>query len=252
MVPSFTGCSAKKSTALTGVPNTVPALIPAATESLPQNQMAETLTRSKWQSAGDQGTNVTAEVVIWQFYSNGMFRRQLISDFSEERMGAWSISPGSAKSGVIYLASSNGATELEVLSLKFENGRLILGEFPYEESAFTGTDMPPAVVEAYLQAVTGQRNSNFSLWETITARNWQTEAPSPGDASLYSFMPDGTFTAHFDATQCQYSGTWSVSSSPGQNNGTIRLRVPANSCDPRGAQDTFVREMPIKLNGKSL
>jgi hypothetical protein len=244
---------ASELTLLTAIPSMQPAPIPTATEDLEQNKIVESLLRSKWQSTTRQNTDFASEVVTWEFYPNRMFRWQLTSDFSEERTGAWSVPPISEERGVVFLASTTVLTRFDVLSLKFENGRLILGEFAYERTSFTGTETPPTIIPEDLDAITNQPNRFFSSWLTVTTSDWQNESTTPpGDANLYAFMQDGTYSAHFDATQCQYNGTWSLSTTVGGNDGTVWLSVPANTCDQRGAQDAFVREIPFRLNGNNL
>jgi hypothetical protein len=217
-----------------------------------ESNIAERLIASKWQSVISQDSNFAPEVTTWEFYSNGMFRWQFTSDFSEERMGAWFISSPSEESGVVFLANiTNIPPRFDVLSLRFENGQLILGEFTYEETPFTGTETPPTLIEEDLEAVTNQREHFFSFWTAITANDWQSvSAPSPGDADMYSFMQDGTYAAHFNSTQCQYAGTWSTSLR--EDSTLIWLSIPANNCDPRGGQDRLVREIPIRLEGDNL
>lgn len=246
-------CSPAGVTPLPTVPTIPQSFEPPTMGDLEAGGIEESLTKNKWQNVSSPETNLAPEIVTWEFYSNGMFRRQFTSDFSEERLGAWSISPTSEESGVIFLASTmNDPHSLDALSFRFENGRLELGEFSYEAVPFTSADAPPAVIEQDLLAVTGQHDRFFSWWTTITATDWQNKStPPPGDANLYSFMQDGSYTAHFDTTRCQYSGTWSISFLGGDS-GVIWLSVPANACDPRGAQEMFVREIPIRLNGDDL
>lgn len=240
-------------TPLTVIPSMPQTSLPASTKVLVESKIAERLISSKWQGAISQDSNLAPEVTTWEFYSNGMFRRQFTSDFSEERMGAWFIPSPSEENNVIFLANTtNVPPKFDVLSLRFENGQSILGEFTYEETPFTGTETPPTAIEKDLQAVTTQRDGFFSFWTAITANDWQSvSAPSPGDADMYSFIQDGTYAAHFNSTQCQYVGTWSISSL-GEDSTLIWLSIPANNCDPRGGQDRFVREIPIRLEGDNL
>jgi hypothetical protein len=250
---SLTGCSRERITPRTTPPTTSQMLTPSTAGDLESGQIVKSLTRSKWQQVRRQDPSLAAETVTWEFYTNGMFRWQITSDFSKTNIGAWTIAPTSEENGVMFLASTmNDPSEFDVLSLELQNSRLILGEFSYQETPFTGADAPPEVREDDRQAVTDQRDNFFSFWITVTPADWRSEsAPSPGDANLYSFMRDGTYTAQFDVTKCQYAGTWSMSFSETES-GVLRLSIPANACDPRGSQEAFIREIPIRLDGDKL
>lgn len=262
---SLTGCSPERRTQLTATPtlsqaitpSTAPTmfqtLTPSTVGDLETGPIVKSLTRSRWQYVRRQDPKLAPEIVTWEFYSNEMFRWQFTSDFSETNIGAWAISPTSDGSGVMFLASTmNELSKFDVLSLRLQNGGLMLGEFSYQETPFTEADAPPDIREEDRQAVTDQRDHFFSLWITITATDWRSEsAPPLGDANLYSLMRDATHIAHFDVTQCQYSGTWSMSLSE-SDSGVLWLSVPANACDPRGPRDAFVREIPIRLDGDKL
>jgi hypothetical protein len=180
-----------------------------------------------------------------------------MSDYVEVTEGSWALAAASEERGILFLASTvndaGRATRFDVLSYEFRNGGLQLGEATYQKTSFTAGDMPPHTPERNQEAVTGpQRARFFMLWDAITAVDWRSASTPPsGDPVTYSFMQDGTFTAHFAVTQCQYSGTWSLSSS-GENSGEIRFSIPANECDPRGPRDAFVREMPVTLRDTEL
>ena len=182
-----------------------------------------------------------------------MFRWRFTSDFSETHVGAWALSPTSEESGIMFLASTmNNPSRFDVLSLMLQKGALRLGEFSYQETPFTDADTPPTIQAVDRQAVTDQRNRFFSLWITITATDWRSKSdPPPGDSNMYSLGQDGTYTSHVDVTQCQFSGTWSMSSS-GKDSGVVWFSVPESACDPRGAQQAFVREIPLRLDGDEL
>jgi len=261
----LTGCSAQRKTqlitgptmtempALSTDPTVTQTFMPFATGASETHSIVSNLTRSKWQRVRTQDPNLASEIVTWEFYSNGMFRWQFTSDFSETNIGAWAISPTSEEDGVMFLASTtNDLSKIDVLSLKFENEQLVLGEFSYQETPFTSADAPPDIFEKARQAVTDRREDVFSLWISVTSSDWRSEsAPAPGDPDSYSFMQDGIYAARFDSTECEYAGTWSTSFSGGDS-GVIWLSVPANACDSRGPQDTFVREMPTRLDGDKL
>jgi len=85
--------------------------------------------------------------------------------------------------GVMFLASTtNDLSKIDVLSLKFENEQLVLGEFSYQETPFTSADAPPDIFEKARQAVTDRREDVFSLWISVTSSDWRSEsAPAPGD-----------------------------------------------------------------------
>lgn len=253
IVGSLIGCSPERITQLTAAPTVSQTLTPSTVGDVEPGRIVKSLTRSNWQQVRRQDPNLGPEIVTWEFYSNGMFRWQFTSDFSETHIGAWAISPTSEESGVMFLASTmNDPSKFDVLSLKLKNGGLMLGEFSYQETPFTEADASPDIREEDRQAVTDQRDHFFSFWITMTATDWQSEsAPPPGDSDRYSLMQDGTYTAHFDDTQCQYSGTWSLSFSA-SDRGVVWLSVPANACDPRGPRDAFVREIPIRLDGAKL
>jgi hypothetical protein len=265
IVISLLGCSPEEKTQMTPVPtiSRTPAsstttaasqmLTPFAVGDEQTDAIVRRLTGSKWQRVDTQDPGLASEIVTWEFYSNGTFRWQFTSDFSETYAGAWSISRTSGESGVMFLAGNvNDLSRFEVLSFQLQSGGLMLGEFPYEETPFASTDAPPEARQEDHQAVTDQRDDVFSLWTALTASDWQSESdPAPGDANSYSFIKDGTYTARFDVTQCQYSGTWSASASGGET-GTVRLSVPANACDSRGFQEAIVREIPVALAGDQL
>lgn len=253
IVVSLIGCSPERITQLTPAPTVSQTLTPSTVGDLETGPIVKSLTSSRWQQVGRQEPNLASEIVTWEFYSNGMFRWQFTSDFLETIMGAWAISATSEESGVMFLASTmNDLSRFDVLSLKLQNGGLMLGEFSYQETPFTNADAPPSIREEDRQAVTDQRDHFFSLWITITATDWRSEStPPPGDPNLYSLMQDGSHTARFDVTQCQYSGTWSMSFS-GRDSGVVWLSVPTNACDPRGPRDAFVRQIPIRLDGDKL
>jgi len=250
---SLIGCSPERVTQLTAAPTVSQTFTPSTVGDLETDRIVKSLTRSKWQHVRKREPSPSPEIITWEFYSNGMFRWQFTSDVSETNIGAWAISPTSEESSVMFLASTmNDPSRLDVLSLNLKSGELMLGEFSYQETPFTNADEPPSIREEDRQAVTNQRDDFFSLWITITATDWRSEsAPPLGDPNLYSLMQDGTHTAHFDVTQCQYSGTWSISFSE-RDSGVIWLNIPANACDPRGPRDAFVREIPIRLDGDKL
>jgi hypothetical protein len=249
-------CAPQTGTPFSATPTVFQALAASttsATGALEIEQIVKRLTGSKWQEIRSQDPNLAPEIVTWEFYANGMFRWRFNSDFSESHMGAWEFAPTSEGSGILFLASTiDDPSRFDVLSLTFQDGELQLGEFTYQAAPLIDTDTPPAIQEADRLAVTHQRNQNFALWMTLTATDWRsTSEPPPGDANLYEFRQDGMYTAHFELTQCQFSGTWSTSISGG-NNGVVRLSVPENACDPRGPQPSFVREIPVRLDGEAL
>ena len=239
--------------ALSRISTVFQTLTPFAVGDSQTDSMVRSLTRNKWQRVGTQDPGLASELVTWEFYQNGTFRWQFTSDFSETYVGAWAISPTAEEGGVMFLAGNmNDLSRFEVLSFQLQSGGLMLGEFSYEETSFTGTEALPETRDEDQQAVTDRRENVFSLWITLTASDWHSEsAPAPGDADSYSFRGDGTYTARFDSTGCQYSGTWSTSSSGGGTD-IVRLSVPANACDPRGPQEAFVREIPVELAGEQL
>jgi hypothetical protein len=250
---SVMGCSPEKRTQFTGTPTVLQALTSSATGEVGVDQIMKSLTRRKWQQIRTQDPNLASEIVTWEFYANGMFRWQFTSDFSETRVGAWAIAPTSEESGVMFLASTmNDPSRFDVLSLRLQNSGLRLGEFSYQETPFIDSDTPPNIQQDDREAVTNQKNHFFSLWITITATDWRSKSnPLPGDSNMYSLRQDGTYTSHVDVTQCQLSGTWSMSIS-GMDSSAVWLSVPNNACDPRGAQQAFVREIPVRLDGDEL
>ncbi|HJR80783.1 MAG TPA: hypothetical protein VJ821_11970 [Anaerolineales bacterium] len=265
IVACLVGCAPESESQATITPglslgNTPPST-QAVTQTLVTHSVQETetglivqrLANSKWQQVRSPDPNLAPETITWEFYANGMFRWQFTSDFLQTNTGAWAISPISEESGLLYLASTTIVPpRFDVLSLILQNGVLKLGEFTYQETPFTDTDVPPGVQGEDRQAVTDQRDRFFSLWVTMTDTDWRSEAPpAPGDANLYSLMQTGTYRAEFDDQQCQYSGTWSLSFSE-NDSGIIRLSVPENACDRRGEQQAFVREIPFRLESDTL
>ncbi len=238
-------------------PLTPATLEPSAERVLEPHRLAENLTARKWQFVDKRAAGLAPEVTSWEFYPDGTFRWRFTSDYTESDVGAWAISAASEERGIIFLASAANdqgpASRFDVLSFEFRDGSLQLGEAFYQGTPFTDQDVPPPIPQEDHEAVTApQRDRLFSLWTAMTATDWQSETtPSSGEPTMYSFRQEGTYTAHFAATQCQYSGTWSLFSSGGDV-GEIRLSVPANRCDPRGPRDAFVRERPLTLSDTKL
>jgi hypothetical protein len=231
--------------------------VPTEERVLDPQQTGEEFTVQKWQRiVGKQQQGLASQVITWEFFEDGTFRWHVAADYDESYVGAWAISAASENSGIIFLASAasneNRAAQHDVLSFEFQDGRLELGEAVYEGIPFIESDVPPSVGDEAREAVrVEQRDRFFSLWAAITRTNWQSGSAPPGDPNQYRFNPDGTYSASFAATQCDYTGTWSLISSE-ENTGQIRLSIPANSCDPRGPQDAFVREIPITLRDMEL
>ena len=230
---------------------------PSTEQDLAPHWMVENLTRHKWQRLGNQQRGLAPEITTWEFYPDGTFRWRFTSDYTKTDVGAWTLSVASEDRGVLFVSSTTNeqgrSSQFHVLVVEFHNGRLRLGEALYEGVPFTARDIPPRIRTEDHEAVTSrQRHRFFSLWDAITGTAWQSEgAPPAGDPIMYTFMRDGTYTAHFAVTQCQYAGTWSLFSAV-ENRGTIRFSVPANWCDPRGPRAAFVREMPITLTDARL
>jgi len=124
----LTGCSAQRKTqlitgptmtempALSTDPTVTQTFMPFATGASETDSIVSNLTRSKWQRVRTQDPNLASEIVTWEFYSNGMFRWQFTSDFSETNIGAWAISPTSEEDGVMFLASTtNDLSKIDVL-----------------------------------------------------------------------------------------------------------------------------------------
>lgn len=232
--------------------------VPSTEQSLAAQQVKEALTSHTWRRVGNQKHHLAPEVTTWEFYPKGTFRWRFTSDYTESYAGAWALSAASEERGIVFLASTahdrGRSARFHVLSFEFRNGRLRLGEAFYQGIPFPNRDGgPPHIRTEDHEAVTPSQQSRFfSLWTALTVSNWRSEAvPPPGDPVTYSFMRDGTYTAHFAATQCHYSGTWSLFS-PGENTGEIRFSTPANRCDPRGPREAFVRAMPITLRDTRL
>lgn len=222
----------------------------------PPSLLAQRLTDVKWQRVSDPGPHFAAEVTTWRFHRNGSFHKSFTSDYAESQIGAWVLSEVSRHEGLLFLASTMSdhghPARFSVLSFRFGNGGLRLGEENYEGIPFAANEWVPQVRAEDQTAVSSrQRLRFFSLWTAITASDWHSGATPPGDPSQYSFSGSGTHTASFVATHCNYSGTWSLFSSEG-NTGEIRLSVPANRCDPRAPVEAFVREIPVKLKDNKL
>lgn len=216
----------------------------------------EKLTDQKWQRVQEREGGLANEVTTWEFYADGSFRWQFVSDYEVSSEGAWAISEVSDSRGIIFLAiaaAQSQSSRFEVLSFEFSNGSLQLGEQSYQGIPFTDSDVPPLIGPEEHEAVTtSQRNRFFPLWVAMTATDWRSQSPPPpGDPDMYSFATDGTYSALFSDSQCQYSGTWSVFNSLADS-GEIRLSIPANQCDPRGPRDAYVLEMPVTLNDTTL
>lgn len=232
---------------------------PSGEQRAVSHRMVETLTGHRWQRepARTQKPGLTPEVTTWEFYAGGTFRWRFTSDYTESAVGAWALTAASANSGVLFLArdvhEGRRPERFHVLSVAFDNGGLRLGEAAYQGIPFTAHNLPPRIRPEVHEAVTaGQRHHFFSLWAIMTGTAWRsTVDPAPGDPTTYAFRQDGSYTAHFAATQCQYAGTWSLFGIE-VNRGTIRCSVPANWCDPRGPRDAFVRDMPLTLTDTTL
>ncbi len=234
------------------------ASVPTTESILDPQPTAANFTTQKWQRVvGKQQQGLAPDVITWAFFKDKTFRWHVTADYEDSYVGAWSVSVTSENSGVIFLASAASnqtrAAQYDVLSFEFQNGHLLLGEAVYEGIPLAATDVPPSVEEAEREAVrVEQRNRFFRLWAAITHTPWQSAStPPPGDPELYEFNADGTYSAHFAATQCDYTGTWSLVSTE-ENANQIRLSIPANSCDPRGPQDAFIREIPVTLSDTEL
>jgi len=220
-------------------------------------QIVEALTNHKWRRFTAHHSYPASENLTWEFYADGTFRRRFVSDYVESCIGAWSVSTRYDDQGIIFLANTTSdqkcSSSFNVLSFKLHTESLQLGEVSYQAIPFSDLDASPHILVEDRDAVTEhQRNTYFSLWLTMTATDWQSESlPRPGDPTTYSFERDGTFAAYFDATKCRYSGTWSLSIME-TFTGAIWLSVPANPCDPRGARNAFVRQMPITYEDSKL
>jgi hypothetical protein len=209
---------------------------------------AKRLFSYKW--VHHQRPHGAAEVITWEFFKDGSFRRSFTSDYLERYAGAWALSEASQDRGILFLASTADdqarPLRFNVLSFEFLEGGLRLGESLYQAVSFSDRDVAPRISKRDQAAlIPNERERFFGLWEAMTVVNWEAaSAPPPGDPSAYSFSRDGRYTARFATTRCQYSGTWSLLTSGG-NTGQVRFSVPANHCDPRGLRETYIREMPV-------
>jgi hypothetical protein len=216
---------------------------------------AKRLLSYKW--VHHQGSDGAVEVITWEFFKDGSFRRSFTSDYLERFAGAWALSETSQDRGILFLASTAAdqarPLRLNVLSFEFVEQGLRLGERLYQAVPFSARDVAPGISERDQAAVMpGQRERFFRLWVAMTVVDWETASASPtGDPSAYSFDRNGRYTARFATTRCQYSGTWSLFTSGG-NTAQVRFSVPANHCDPRGPRETYVREMPTALKDDGL
>jgi hypothetical protein len=184
------------------------------------------------------------ELVTWEFYANGTFRRQLVSDHSASRTGAWHD-----ERGVLFLASES---RFDALSIELEGEKLKLGEFDYRADPSPTAEPAPHARERDRHAVDEERKQAFSSWIAVTGADWRSEpGASSGDPDEYSFARDGTYSAAFDVTDCRYEGSWSSSFSEGDRS-FVRLSVPTNDCDPRGPRQAFVREVPARWEARNL
>lgn len=213
------------------------------------------LTDYKWKHIRHHGPHFSAEVTTWEFYRDGSFRWSFTSDYLDSYTGGWAISGFSHDQGVVFLASTAGGpmqSRFHVLSFEFFNKGLRLGEKIYQGVAFSDRETAPRIKADERSAVTSQNNRFSPLWVAITSYDWQSDsAPSASTPSKYSFAGDGNYTAYFETTQCQYSGTWSLLSS-GDHTGAIRFSIPANPCSPLRSNHAFIRELPIELKNKKL
>ena len=213
-------------------------------------QILPRITDHRWQREIPPRGGGTPEFVTWEFYPNGMFRRQFLSDYSVSRTGAWQLLATSEESGVMFLATTSEPGSFDVLSLQGKGEQLRLGELDYRASPSAGAE--PDIREQDRRAVDEQREQSFSSWIAMTASDWRSESGvSPGDPNDYSFARDGTYSAAFDVTACRFQGKWSSAFSDGGRS-FVRVSVPANECDPRGPRDAFVREVPAGWDSGNL
>lgn len=214
------------------------------------------LTENKWLRKEGQASDPSNQTVTWEFYPPGVFRWKSTSDYQEAGEGAWAIVPISGESGIIFLAweGKDGIQEnrVDVLSYKVSGNSLVFGELPYQGTPFSAEDNAPAIPENIIKAASAQQHErSFSLWVAMTAVDWVSDEPPPGGPDRIAFERDGTYTAYFESTQCDFSGTWSLINFV-EKSGEIRLSVPANGCDSRGPREAYVREMPVELKGELL
>jgi hypothetical protein len=219
--------------------------------------LAERLTQNDWRHVAAPRSSFAREIRTWEFYPGQSFRWRFVSDYTEQQIGAWAISATCVDRGVMFLAHAAQAgaptSRFDVLSIEFRNGTLRLGERRFQGIAVGERLPPPHIDKASREALDGhQRHRFFPLWAAMTSVRWRSvSTPRPGDPDSYSFREDGTYSARFSSTSCQYTGSWSLNSLGGMA-GDLRLSVPANRCDPRGPRDAFVRGMPVKIRNSLL
>src|SRR5689334_9158443 len=95
IVISLIGCSPEKKTQMHPVPTMTrtpvfftttaasQTLTPFTVGDAQTDSIVRSLTESKWQRVDTQDPGLASEIVTWEFYSNGTFRWQFTSDFSE-------------------------------------------------------------------------------------------------------------------------------------------------------------------------
>jgi hypothetical protein len=221
------------------------------------NAQIQKLIASKWQQVIDQGAFHAPDITTWEFYDNGNFRRRFTADYAESSVGAWSLSATPHNRGILFLMSARRHSEdplkYQVLPLEFAADGLFLGGVWYTATPYSGVEDPPLVgQETKVSVEPAQRTKLFSLWATLTTSDWKSEAaPPPGDPDMYSFSTSGECTIRFTPTHCEYSGLWSLTVSE-EHHGKLRVSVPANTCDPRGPTNAFVREIPLELKNTTL
>ena len=222
-----------------------------------RDRVAARLSDQTWRRLVGEGRGRTPETSTWDFYADGTFRWRFTSDVQTGNIGAWDIAAASPDRGVVFLAgrapTAKTAPLRQALSFAFRDGMLMLGEASYQPVRSIDGDAPPRVPDDTRALVRPEkRDSSFGLWRTIAATQWVADpAVTAGEPTGYAFRSDGAYGAEFSSPPCRYAGTWSLVATEADR-GEIRLSVPGNRCDARGAAPAIVREMRIELRDTTL
>lgn len=220
-----------------------------------ETTLIEKITQKKWQRVVVLGPGLPEEVTTWEFYADGSFRWNLVSDYSINYIGTWVLSGASLNTGVLFLISTptndKQSIRNDVLSITYQNANLKIGEMVYQAVSTVRTETPAEIRQgSAIKSVSIEKL--FPLWGVMIASNWRSETvPSPGYPDTISFSSAGGYNARFESTDCQYEGTWSLLTF-GQNIGKILLSAPANRCDPRGPREGFIWELPAEWKDNTL
>lgn len=228
------------------------ALIRGAPQYAPRlaNYLLEVQARSPERTVARRG-----EASGWEFFPDGTFRWTFLSDYRVTHTGSWALAADSDSSGVVVTAwygePPARSLKRDVLSLRVKEDATYVGEQPLHHAPGPKGGPPPAVPAALRDAVRCPvLTASLPLWSAMTEGRWEREAGGSSPNRLW-FHPDGTFEAAFRATECSYSGTWSLRGI-NDSGATLLMSVPSHECDPRGPRTAFLREVPIQLRDEQL